>query len=119
MPKRRIYQRDNRGRFATTGRKPRNKQVTLYHRTSANAANSIVAQQKMTPDLLGFAHFTNRKSGANSGFGKAGVTVTIPSRQAKAYANNGIRFDRPTGEKIYMVKVKHLAGKKIRRYLNA
>jgi len=59
------------------------KMVTVYHRTSPDAAKSIVEQQEFRPGVGGYAYFSSRKNIGPQGryYGSAVVAVKIPKSE--------------------------------------
>ena len=103
------------------GRIPTGKNVLLIHRTTTEAANSIVAQQRFYGRYRGWdkanarAFFTpaSSKSGAKfyGGFGTAAVSIKVPRKLVKR--------DNYVEHRYYgavTVDLKDLVGVKIRRH---
>lgn len=109
MPKRRIYKRDSRGRFATTSGGPSptkaanqpehekiprwritGKTMTLYHRTSPEAAEKIEATGFNNVPV--FASTRGDSGAANVSYGSSVVKFRVP-RKAVAYEESA-----PQGE---------------------
>lgn len=127
MPKRRVYKRDSKGRFASTGAKarrkaakrgpiPMGKNVLLYHHTTPENADSIVASQKFkTGPYNKEVHFTQALTEkAFSSYGSAIVGVKVPRKNIHDVANWG----GPLGSgRIKAIKVRpsKLRGVKIKR----
>jgi hypothetical protein len=55
------------------------KWINLYHRTSSDRADSIVAQQEFHGDMQ-HAYFSTRKNGASKQHGSAVVSVRMPEK---------------------------------------
>lgn len=132
MPKRRItpemraaskrnLEIARRAKRAREGRIPTGKNVLLIHRTTSEAADLIVAQQRFRGRYRGWdkanarAFFTpaSSKSGAKfySGFGNAAVSVRVSRKVIKRD-----NFVEHRNYGAVTVDLKDLAGVKIRRH---
>ena len=83
------------------------RELTLYHRTSPESANSIKKTGIFKSREEGNIFFSNRKNGQNKGYGNSVIKVKVP----KHHTNLDDEF--PNGEKHYSVNQNNLTKKNI------
>lgn len=84
--------------------------ITLYHRTSAAAADAIVRDGNFKGDSYDKAYFATRKNGGAKQYGSAIVAITIPKSELNVLdvvnKLSGERYIPLTPERLKYLNIK-------------